>query len=809
MIINPYTFPEEWNDSNTDFAPTKVIPSIPVNTTEFPDGYWMGYMNWDVLPYSYHVTRLSYDNGRFTFSDNTKAENVPVAFTFCDSGSAYDNYGLPYITAFNGTKWDGITYDRGSSSFGAARFANNANINCSTRNNLMLYLLGYDGNGNFFYASMTTDIQSFLESETFTASVTFNAGIYGNSLTFTKEDISQYKTFQKTGSEGVTAEWVLGFFKTNDVRDVTKADTGYGYTRPHPTVRVHTIDDKSYLLSCPMPFNFDSDNFSWNSTSHDALGIRVKFDGSLGSYVTRNTYDGETDLFGGFIGTFKDELVMDLSQLFVPDGANFYVRNVSRRDFFFVGRVFTHKEIVVMLSLQPRFSNGISDGSKYAYTINGRYYYYPEIDLETNEFKGSLITAADTSKLATWEKIGSTLNSDAFTEDDIPEYVPPTPSDAENIGDKITRPATLGIGGTNGFVTLYALRKSDIAQLGELLWTSFIDADYWKNYLFSLALDTGTFSLAGLLNFFVSCRVYPFPLKNIAGCTPFGDNMYVGTGIVPLEFTAQTNLHVLSNMVDYISGGYCNVPRYFNDWRDYVNTEIMLYIPYCGTVRLNPGDVIGNKISVQYAVDFATGGCIAYVDMETGDGAGYPVGALPGQIGADIPLTATAAGEVAARFIGDALNVGGIVAGEGASVASGALGAATGKPSAGGSGNVLSGAAGMFGGLPAAMAVDMAVPLAKQGLSMLARGAVQAPMLSGGRGFASFGAPQVPYVQIRRGIYPEISGLLNINGKPAATTTTIGALSGFVQGDVKTDGLPCHENEKAKIRRLIADGIYV
>lgn len=420
--------------------------------------------------------------------------------------------------------------------------------------------------------------------------------------------------------------------------------------------------------------------------------------------------------------------------------------------------------------------------------------------------------ASDTAfiaKLRDWQLPDADITVNDFDANDIPEYVPPAPvDDSENIGDKITRPATLGIGGTNGFVTLYALRKSDIAQLGALLWTSFVDADYWKNYLFSLALDTGTFSLAGLLNFFVSCRVYPFSLINIAGCSSFGQNMYVGTGIVPLEFTAQTTLHVLSDMVDYISGGYCNIPRHFNDWRDYVNTEIMLYIPYCGTVRLNPGDVIGNKISVQYAVDFATGGCIAYVDMETGDGAGYPVGALPGQIGADIPLTATAAGEVAARFIGDALNIGGIVAGEGANVASGALGAAMGKPS-GGSGNVLSGAAGMLGGLPAAMAVDMAVPLAKQGLSMLARGAVQAPMLSGGRGFASFGAPQVPYIQIRRGIYPEISSYATVQGEPAAATQTIAQLSGFIKGAVKADGLNCHQSEKEEIIELLSTGIYI
>lgn len=404
---------------------------------------------------------------------------------------------------------------------------------------------------------------------------------------------------------------------------------------------------------------------------------------------------------------------------------------------------------------------------------------------------------------------GQTLNPDdnEFDPADIPE--PEPGEDPENMGDRITRPASIGIGGTNGFVTQYALNRADVAQLGALLWTSFVDQDYWKNYLFSLALDTGTFQLSGLLNFFVSLKVYPFPLVNVDSFRQWGQDMYIGTGIVPLHFS--NNIHVINNYCDYVSGGYIEIPRYFNDYRDYINTEIMLYLPFCGTVQLNPGDVIGNRIDIQYAIDFATGGCIAYVDLTTGDGAGFPVGALPGQIGADIPLTATAAGEVAARFIGDGMNVAGMLSGEIGRTASGVAGALGGNPAGGGSGggSVLAGVAGMYGGAGAAMAADMAPSVARQGMQMLQRGAVSAPMLSGGRGFAAFGAPSKPYVQIRRGIYPELSGLHPVEGAPAARTVSIGTLSGFVQGTVKADGLSCHQAEKEEIIAMIATGIYV
>lgn len=432
-------------------------------------------------------------------------------------------------------------------------------------------------------------------------------------------------------------------------------------------------------------------------------------------------------------------------------------------------------------------------------------YYCPEFD-ENYALTGNWV-----------EYTNQNLNPDIneFDPADIP--APPTPGEeGENVGDSVTLPSVFGVGTTNGFVTQYALRKSDIQQLGALLWTSFVDADYWQNYLFSLALDTGTFSLAGLMSFFVSLKVYPFPLVNVSGLVAEGGNdMYVGTGIVPLHFT--NKLHSLTSYVDKIEGGYIDVmtSNFFKDWRDYVNTEIILYVPYCGTIHLNPADVVGNRVRIRYVIDFSTGGCVAYVMCDAAGEKSFMIGALPGQIGADVPLSATAAGEIAARFIGDAMNAGHLVGGEVGNLASGIAGATFGKNDndhpimGGGSGSPFAGVAGVYGGLPGAMGADLAPGVASQALAMLTRSAVSAPLMSGGRGFASFGAPQIPYIQIRRGIYPEISKLSEISGKPSAGTYKVGDLSGFVSGVVKTDGINAHENEKAKIRRLIAGGIYV
>lgn len=431
----------------------------------------------------------------------------------------------------------------------------------------------------------------------------------------------------------------------------------------------------------------------------------------------------------------------------------------------------------------------------------------------TNNPTGERVTGnyqSIVSQLQPWQLENINITVSVYNPADLPPYDPTPGGGGENVGDNVIRPSTLGIGGTNGFVTQYALRATDIQELGQILWTSVFDSDYWQNYMFSLALDTGSFSMSSLLSFFVSLKVYPFALLNVPSYSQIGKNMYVGTGIHALEFT--NNLHTINNYCDYIPGGSCTVwsGYFFNDYRDYINATYTLYVPYCGTIELNPGDVVHSTLTVQYAVDFATGGCVAYVDVLTHDGAQFTIAALPGQMGADVPLTATAAGAVASRFIGDAMKFGGLISGEVGNVVGGIAAGMSGKtPTGGGYGNVLSGMAGIMGGLPAAVGMDLAPGFAMQAANMIARGAVAAPMMSGGQGFASFGAPQTPYIQIRRGIYPDVTGLSTVCGSRGAGTYTIGELSGFVQGDIKTDGLNCPENEKIQIRQLIAKGIYV
>ncbi len=429
------------------------------------------------------------------------------------------------------------------------------------------------------------------------------------------------------------------------------------------------------------------------------------------------------------------------------------------------------------------------------------YLYHGEV-LENGTTTGVMLQGEDTSEIPVWENI---------------EYEPITPGPSPEDGDdqgsntgSVIRPTTLGVGGTNGFITQYSLTAAQIAEIGRLLWYKFSDASaveqYVKNYMFFTVSTTGTLNLSNLLDYFVSLRVYPFPLINVPSHAAAGQDMWIGAGIVPLTFS--TNLHTINNYADYIDAGSCTIPRYYNDFRDFAHTQIMLYLPYCGTVQLNPADVVGSTLHAQYAVDFATGGVTAYVDCTTWDGSQFVIAVLTGSIGADIPLTASNAAQIAARIAGDALNFAGTV-GEAISSDVGRSAQAIGSAATGDVVGAAIGVANTYAGR-----IGGALDVAQTGLQIATAEGVKMPMLSGGRGFGSFGAPQTAYVQIRRGIYAEgqqpPQGFKEAYGEAYAKPVQVSSCAGFtVFANVDTSGLQCDAMEREQVKKMMQAGIYI
>lgn len=387
----------------------------------------------------------------------------------------------------------------------------------------------------------------------------------------------------------------------------------------------------------------------------------------------------------------------------------------------------------------------------------------------------------------------------------MPEYSPypvkPDPEppeiggDEEHTGDDIEMNDPTGIGGGFGFVTQYALSGGQLAQLGMKLFRGFTDLnDYINNFEFRVDTNTGSVNFADIMNFFVSLKVYPFPLGNIASLSGAGTDMYIGSGAVPITFG--TNLHTMDEFVGVLECGTLSLPFWYGDFRDY-DLSVVLYLPYCGTAVLNPCDVLGGTLTCKYYVDFCTGACMAYCLCDTWDGKKMIVASLPGQLGADVPLTATNAGNIMARMYGDRINF--------------AENILTGVKSAGS--GIGSFAMGNYAGaVRSALDVFFGMEMSEQKtLSEIGqRGSISAPMLSGGRGMASFGSPTSCYVQVRSRKYPTPENYPDSVGNPASSTVAIEDCTGFCQFiNVDVSGIVTDAADQSAIRQALAAGVYV
>lgn len=384
---------------------------------------------------------------------------------------------------------------------------------------------------------------------------------------------------------------------------------------------------------------------------------------------------------------------------------------------------------------------------------------------------------------------------------------PELPGEGENGGPDIEPNDITGIGGGFGFLTQYAIRAADIEILGKLLWAGFrtgsqqdID-NYLMNFVYNVNADTGSLNFADIMEFFVSLKMYPFPLSNVATLTAHDHHIHVGAGYTAIGDNAALPhfpniIYTMDSYVGKISAGSVELPFWFRDYRDY-SIQITLYLPYCGTVELNPGDVMGGTLDCDYYIDFCTGSCTAYVTCTSWDGHRFPVASMPGQMGADVPMSATNAGRIAARIYSDRIDhVENMV---------GAFKALT-----TGAGAVMSGnyAGAVRQGFSAF--IDPAINEEKLKAGMLDRGAIAAPVLSAGGGFTSFCNPSTCYVVYRSPCYPEIGNYPDSVGTPAAEQVTIGDCTGFCQFvNVDTSGITTDADTQKQIRDALAAGIYI
>lgn len=125
---------------------------------------------------------------------------------------------------------------------------------------------------------------------------------------------------------------------------------------------------------------------------------------------------------------------------------------------------------------------------------------------------------------------------------------------------------------------------------------------------------------------------YPVDIFEIATDVPAAaDNIILGnveTDVSARRLRSSTAIYNAGKCIYYPPDG-------LNDFRSYAPySSAELYIPYCGSVKIDPADYIGHEISVKYLIDLATGACIALVLRDK-----LVLDSIAGQIGVQLPIS--------------------------------------------------------------------------------------------------------------------------------------------------------------------------
>lgn len=258
------------------------------------------------------------------------------------------------------------------------------------------------------------------------------------------------------------------------------------------------------------------------------------------------------------------------------------------------------------------------------------------------------------------------------TNKDDPELNPKETDHVDLIRSELT---PLGL-----FSRTFALTYSNVIDLGDELTTT--DSSVIKAILEGLQMFG-----ANPINAIVDLRLYPFDITTLIPANiQFLDNIWLGrhnTHIEGLQLT--NNLNCILNL-----GSIYIQPKYycFLDYEPY--TSIRLYIPYVGTVDLQPSLFMDKTLSVRLIVDFTTGACVAVVYAN-----GIPLIFQQGVIGTSITVTGDNAAAYANGIIGNLIGT----VGSAAKAIGGALGASSGASGAGSVSGIGSGISGVISGV--------------------------------------------------------------------------------------------------------------
>lgn len=321
-----------------------------------------------------------------------------------------------------------------------------------------------------------------------------------------------------------------------------------------------------------------------------------------------------------------------------------------------------------------------------------------------------------------------------------------TPTDTkDDTGDGKTPIVIPPTGTANALFAIYNPTEAQIKSFGAWLWSpNFVD-QLLKMF------NNPSEAIIGLHKVFVT------PITGAEQNIKVG---YLDSGVAS---------KIVTNQYVTIDCGTITLAEFFGNVFDYSPfTDISLYLPFIGIVKLNNADVLRSSINIIYHADVINGSVLAEVKVNR-DGAGGTLYQYTGNCAVEYPLSS---GSYIGMITG-ALSLGAGIAG---TIASG--------------GNMI----------PAMMG-------ATAGLGRMHSDVSRSGSFSGNAGAMGI---KKPYLIISRPQTELADKFTTFVGKPSNYTTTIGACKGFTKVDtVHIENVDATSSELDELNQILTSGILV
>lgn len=323
--------------------------------------------------------------------------------------------------------------------------------------------------------------------------------------------------------------------------------------------------------------------------------------------------------------------------------------------------------------------------------------------------------------------------SKIVTSDDDDGYSDDKDND-ENDND--TSDVSSGIG---VLTTTFKMTKDRLQQLGRFLWGSNI-------------FD----------NFSLICNN---PIENIISCKS-----------IPLSLNGTTQKIILGNVDTGVNGdkvsnnftkqniGSIAITEKYHNFLDYAPyTNVIIYLPYVGFKELDTNLVMGKTLSISYTVDIITGGCLCQITSNN-----VKLYEFNGNMGIDIPITASNRAQVEAGYISSGIGIASSVA----------------------SGNI----------------VGAATSLINSAESQYHYASTSSP-----NPMCVASTNRTCYVILDRPTYQTLKSFNHTRGKKCYLTKTINTLKGYTICDEHIDlsGIRATDSEKGELIKILSSGFFV